>query len=192
MESLISLRFPRLLHRLVFLPGTTSHCFTSSRPYAAASDPNEGISKSFNGAQSPPTSNAPNPPAYMSVRPGPWKTNQAAYKNLGRVFGDYYLEAKSLNNEIVTGAAMTLQKASLAKNKVESGVLAMNFLEQIKRIVEAPDEEVQFTFVNVSTLVHRVGLVVGATGSEGLAIKYYKMVIQRYCSICVGDSLPVC
>lgn len=177
MGRLIFIQFQRSFARPVSLHGQTCSAFTAGIMQSALSESTSGRDEAGHRTHA---LKSDSQPEYMNVRPGPWKRDRQGYKNLGRVFGEAYLNAKELNNEVAYGAALVLNQASLAQTKAESGVLAMKFMERIKKILGDPAEEVELTFVNVSTIVHRIGLVVGGTGSQALVIRYYKPILQRY------------
>ncbi|GMH46081.1 hypothetical protein BSKO_14045 [Bryopsis sp. KO-2023] len=97
------------------------------------------------------------------VRPGPWKRSTSQWKHLGRVYGDAYEAAKSLNIRIVDNATEALECLKSSRTKSDSKHIASIFLYHLAREIDKLGSSI--TFVNVSTAIHRVGLVVGTSGA---------------------------
>lgn len=113
----------------------------------------------------------------VPVRPGPWKSD-TRYKNLGRVFGKSFINAKALNISIAEGAQVAMDQLQLCSTVVERDAVLMSYVRQIGLIVEEENE--RMTFVNVSTVVHRIGMVTAAAGLNDLVISQHKELICRY------------
>lgn len=113
----------------------------------------------------------------VHVRPGPWNPNNK-YKHLGRVYGDAYIDAKALNESIAKAAQLTMVQLQDCRTKVERDAVSMSFVREIDLITKHGEGDM--TFVNVATVVHRIGMVTAAAGSNDVLVSAHKELICRY------------